>query len=202
MGRRGALGQPPAAWRERRREVILWCTVHHSPPLETQRLRKPLFYWCFGYRWLLGQRRNRNKTKQKILHPALLRGREWCGHHLPMSSLLHLWVARLRASCTCAYRQVWRGPGRAPRRCLVEGCCGCTGAGAAAEGRPRRRAGWGAAAGVEAAGFLRRMMCLIASVCFCAAENCWAKLSTVSELHLLLLLHVSETQPEMALLDH
>ncbi len=50
----------------------------------------------------------------------------------------------------------------------------------AAEGRPRRRAGWGAAAGVEAAGFLRRMMCLIASVCFCAAENCWAKLSTAS----------------------
>ncbi len=24
------------------------------------------------------------------------------------------------------------------------------------------------------------MMCLIASVCFCAAENCWAKLSTAS----------------------
>ncbi len=74
MGRRGALGQPPAAWRERRREVIPWCTIHHSPPLETQRLRKPLFYWCFGYRWLLGQRRNKNKMKQNILHPALLRG--------------------------------------------------------------------------------------------------------------------------------
>ncbi len=70
----------------------------------------------------------------------------------------------------------------APRHCLVEGgCAGAgAGAGAAAEGCPRRRAGWGAAAGVEAAGFLRRMMCLIASVCFCAAENCWAKLSTVS----------------------
>ncbi len=115
MGRRGALGQPPAAWRERKREVNSWCTVHHSPPLETQRLRKLLFYWCFGYRWLLGQRRNRNKTKQKILHPALLRGREWRSHHLPLSSLLHLRVARLRASCTCAYRQVWRGPGRAGR---------------------------------------------------------------------------------------
>ncbi len=128
MGRRGALGQPPTAWRERRREVIPWCTVHHSPPLETQRLRKLLFYWSFGYRWLLGQRRNKNKMKQRILHPALLRGREWCGHT-----------------------------------------------------RPWRRAGWGAAAGVEAtAGFLQRMMCLIASVCFCAAENCWAQLSTAS----------------------
>ncbi len=115
MGRRGALGQPPPAWRKRRREVIPWCTVHHSPPLETQRLRKLLLYWSFGYRWLLGQRRNKNKTKQRILHPALLRGREWCGHHLPTSSSLHLWVARLRASCTCACRLVWRGPGRAGR---------------------------------------------------------------------------------------
>ncbi len=57
-----------------------------------------------------------------------------------------------------------------PWRCLVEG----TGR------RPRRWAGWGAATGVEAAGFLRHMMYLIASVCFCAAENCWAKLSTAS----------------------
>ncbi len=32
----------------------------------------------------------------------------------------------------------------------------------------------------DTAGFLRRMMCLIASVCFCAAENCWAQLSTAS----------------------
>ncbi len=47
-------------------------------------------------------------------------------------------------------------------------------------GCPRRRVGWGATAGVEAAGFLRCMMYLIASVCFCAAENCWAKLSTAS----------------------
>ncbi len=71
-------------------------------------------------------------------------------------------------------------------------------------GRPRQWAGWGAAAGVEAAGFLRCMMRLIASVCFCAAENCWAKLSpaspkrpvcdgSIQELYLLLLLHVSKT---------
>ncbi len=55
------------------------------------------------------------EQKQKILHPALLRGRERCGHHLPMSSLLPLWVARLRASCTRACCQVWQGPGRAGR---------------------------------------------------------------------------------------
>ncbi len=52
-----------------------------------------------------------NKTKQKIIHPALLWGRERCTHHLPTSSLLHPWVARLRVSCSCAYHQVWRGPG-------------------------------------------------------------------------------------------
>ncbi len=122
---------------------------------------------------------NKNKTKQKIIHPALLRGREWCGHHLLMSSLLHLWVSHLRASCTCTCCQVWRGLDGlgvrpAPRRCLEEGCCGCMGVRAATGGRPWRQAG------VEAAGFLWCMMCLIASVCFCAAENCWAKLLRAS----------------------
>ncbi len=68
-------GLPTAAcWRERRREVLPLCTVHHSPHIETQRLRKLLFYWCFGYPYLLGQRQNKNKTKQKIIHPARLRG--------------------------------------------------------------------------------------------------------------------------------
>ncbi len=139
MGRRGVLGQPTAArWREKRREVIMWCTAHNSPPLETQRLRKLFSYWSFGYRW-----RNKNKTKQNILHPALLWGREWHSHHLPMSSLLHLWVTRLRASCTC-------------RR-----------------GRPQE----------EAAGFLQRMMCLIALVCFCAAENGWISCTFMSARH-------------------
>ncbi len=94
--------------------------------------------------------------KQKILHPALLRGREWCSHHLPTSSLLHPWVARLRASCTL---QVWRGlDGLGVLPVATSRLRGCS--------------------RVEAAGFLRCMMCLIASVCFCAAENCWAKLST------------------------
>ncbi len=50
--------------------------------------------------------------KLNILYPALLLGREWCVHHLPMSSVLHLRVARLRASCTYAGCRVWRGPGR------------------------------------------------------------------------------------------
>ncbi len=56
-----------------------------------------------------------NKRKQKILRPALLRGREWCVHHLPKSKHLHPWVVRLRAACFDAYRLVWRGPGRAGR---------------------------------------------------------------------------------------
>ncbi len=70
MGRRGALGQPPPAWRERRKEVIPWCTVHHSPPLETQRLRKLLFIEVFGYRWLLGQRRNKKQNETKDSPPG------------------------------------------------------------------------------------------------------------------------------------
>ncbi len=53
------------------------------------------------------------KKKQKILRPALLRGREWCVHHLPKSRHLHPWVVRLRAACFDACRLVWRGPGRA-----------------------------------------------------------------------------------------
>ncbi len=48
MGRRGALGQPPAAWRERRREAIPWCTARNSPPLGTQRTRNPLLSEVLG----------------------------------------------------------------------------------------------------------------------------------------------------------
>ncbi len=177
------LGNPPPAWRERRKEVIPWCTVHHSPPLETQRLRKLLFYWSFGYRWLLGQRRNKNKMKQRILHPALLRGREWCGHHLPTSSSLHLWVTRLRASCTCACRRVWRGPGRAGRPVcdrLHDAARWKAAAAAWERGRPQ-----GGAHGDEQAEGLQpewkqQRVSSGAWVCFCAAENCWAQLSTAS----------------------
>ncbi len=88
--------------------------VMHSSQLSPSRdpeTEETALKWSFGYRWLLGQWRNKNK----IVHPALLRGRERCSHHLPISSLLPLWVARLRASCTCACRHVWRGPGRAGR---------------------------------------------------------------------------------------
>ncbi len=72
----------------------------------------------------------------------------------------------------------------APRCGRSAGCC-CGRAGAeveAAGGRPRRRADGGAAAGggVETAADRRGRMCRNASVCFCAAENCWAKSSTAS----------------------
>ncbi len=69
----------------------------------------------------------------------------------------------------------------APRCGRSAGCC-CGRAGAeveAAGGRPRRRADGGAAAGggVETAADRRGRMWRNASVCFCAAENCWAKSS-------------------------
>ncbi len=51
-----------------------------------------------------------------------------------------------------------------------------------AGGHPRQRADGGLVLGAAAAaGASRRgRMCWIASVCFCTAENCWAKPSTVS----------------------
>ncbi len=56
-----------------------------------------------------GQWRNRTKRKQKILHPALLRGKEWCGHHLLKSRIQRLRVDRLRdAACPGASR-AWQG---------------------------------------------------------------------------------------------
>ncbi len=53
------------------------------------------------------------KEKQRIYHPALLRGKERCSHHLLKSSPNHLRVARPRASCSWLCRPSWRGPGRA-----------------------------------------------------------------------------------------
>ncbi len=69
----------------------------------------------------------------------------------------------------------------APWRCLAGGCC--AGAGVAAGGRPRRRVDRGTVAGsrVEAAAARRGRMCLIASVCFCAAENLGEVLHRVAE---------------------
>ncbi len=77
----------------------------------------------------------------------------------------------------------WAFPLR-PAACrLGGGCClGWAGTEAATGGHPRRQADGGTATDVwvkAAAGCWGRM-CSIASVCFCAAENCWAKFSTTS----------------------
>ncbi len=55
--------------------------------------------------WPLDQRRNRNKTKQKILLPALHRGKERrCSRHLlRKSKLQHLRVARVRAASSTSW---------------------------------------------------------------------------------------------------
>ncbi len=68
--------------------------------LRTRRKRKLLFLWESGYRWPLDQQRNRNKTKQRILLPALRRGNERrCSRRLlRKSKLLNLRVARVRAA--------------------------------------------------------------------------------------------------------
>ncbi len=100
-----------------------------------------------------GQWRNRTKRKQKILHPALLRGKEWCGHHLLKSRIQRLRVARLRdAACPGASR-AWQGRRRAaPVSCSQLHAAAVVQAAVVAEleaagGRPRRRADGGAAVG-------------------------------------------------------
>ncbi len=73
------LGLDPAAhWlKERGTGVTRLHVVHRHPrPLVTQRKRKLLFFWGFGYHWLRSQRLKKAKREQKILHPDLLWGKE------------------------------------------------------------------------------------------------------------------------------
>ncbi len=56
-----------------------------------------------------GQWRNRTKRKQKIHHPALLRGKEWCGHHLLKSRIQRHRVARLRDAACPSASWAWQG---------------------------------------------------------------------------------------------
>ncbi len=206
MGRRDALGQPTAAcWRERRRVVFPWCMVLNSPPLETQR---PLFYWCFGYQWLLGQRRNKNKIKQKILRPTLLQGREWCSHHFPMSSLLHFWVACLSASCIGACRPVWQGPERAghPASDRLMTLPGGRAPTATSWLRGCHRIGSSRFSPVhdvfDRINLLLSCRKLLGKAFDSFAEEAGLRHGSIQDLYLLLLLHVGQTQPEMVLLDH
>ncbi len=56
------------------------------------------------------------RTEQKgnkILHPALLQGKEWCGHHLLKSRIQRLRVARLRDAACPGASQAWQGRRRA-----------------------------------------------------------------------------------------
>ncbi len=108
---------------------------------------KCFFFLGFGYHCLGGQWRNRTKMKQKILHPALLRGKEWCSHHLLKSRIQRLLVARLRDAACLGASRAWQGRRRYPRCGRCEGCC-CGRAGVeveAAGGRPRRWADGGTA---------------------------------------------------------
>ncbi len=115
--------------------------------LRTRRKRKLLFLWESGYRWPLDQQRNRNKTKQRILLPALRRGNEWrCSRRLlRKSKLLNLRVARVRAASS-TFWTTW-GLAGMRGRCSRRAGLGVNSAwgGAALEdagGRPWRRADW------------------------------------------------------------
>ncbi len=189
MGRRGALGQPPPCLV---REEEGSDPVMHGTPLssswdpETEETALLLKFWVPLAAGPAAEQKQ-NETKDSPPGPPPGEGvvrspspDEQFSPSLgrPSQGLLHLRLPPGLAGAWTGWAScLWP----APRRRTVKGCCRGVGAGAATGGRPRRRAGWGAAAGVEAAaGFLQRMMCLIASVCFCAAENCWAQLSTAS----------------------
>ncbi len=180
------------------------------PPLETQRLRKlaPLLkFWVpLAAGPAVEQKLNETKDSPPGPPPGGSGASPSPDKQFPPS------LGRpLRASCTC--RRVWRG---------LDGWASCLwpapwrrtwkAAAAAWEwGRPQGGAhgdeqAEGCSRSGSSSGFLRRMMCLIASVCFCAAETAGhssrqrlrkgrSMTREHSELYLLLLLHVSETQP-------
>ncbi len=176
------------SWARVRRQGVAHC---RPMDLRTRRKRNLLFLWEGGYRWHLDQRRNRNKTKQKILLPALHRGKERrCSRRLlRKSKLQHLRVARVRAASSISWT-TWglAGTRGAPLSCerldapaYVSIRPGAerlwrTQEGAHGDGQTKA---WPRGAAVDGAS-RRGRMCWIASVCCCTAENCWAKPSTVS----------------------
>ncbi len=160
MGRRGALGQPPAACERGRGK---WTRDARFTTLLLLRPRD----WgncSFIDVWVPlaagpAAEQKQNETKDSPPGPPPGEGvaqspspteQSPPSPGRPSQGLLHLRLPPGLAGAWTGWASCLRP---APRRCLVEGCCGCAGAGAAAEGRPRRRAGWGTAAGVEAAGF-------------------------------------------------
>ncbi len=101
-------------WRQKRwMRVERFCSSHYSPsPLRTRMIETALLLKI----WVplaVGPAAEQKEREQRIYHPALLRGKERCSHHLLKSSPNHLRVARPRASCSWLCRPSWRGPGRA-----------------------------------------------------------------------------------------
>ncbi len=88
-----------------RLEVGSECVVRHSPGSMAGQGA-----WEKASR---GPVAEQNKRKQKIIHPALLRGKEWCGHHLLKSRIQRLRVARLRDAACPGISQAWQGRRRA-----------------------------------------------------------------------------------------
>ncbi len=87
------------------------------------------------------------------------------------------------------------------------GCCCGAGAGAVAGGRPRRRAGWGAAGGrVDATADCLRLLLysreLLGEVLDRVAKEAGLGHGGIKEPDFVGIPHVGQTQPEMAFLDH
>ncbi len=168
------------------------CALPSSPSWDPEKKETALFlkFWIPPARGLVAEQ-NKKETKDSPPGPppgeGVVRspspdeqdpeapGRPSQGRRLPWR---FTGLAGAEAGCAAVLRP-------APRCGCREGCChGRAGAEVeAAGGRPRRRADGGAAAGgnvLETAADHRGRMWQNASVCFCAAENCWAKSSTAS----------------------
>ncbi len=216
MGRRGALGQPPTAWRERRREVIRDARYTTLLLLRPKRLRKLLFYWSFGYRWLSGPAAEQKLNETKDSPPGPPPGEgvvrspspdEQFPPSLGRPSLATrfgggldgLGVLSVTGSTTP------HGGRLLPRRGSGGGHRGAPTATSRLRGCSRSGSSSGFPPAHDVLDRLSLLLCcrkLLGTALDSVAEKAGLWHGSIQELYLLLLLHVSETQPEMALLDH
>ncbi len=170
---------------------------------------------------LLSEPVSSGRKKQRIYHPALLRGKERCSHHLLKSSPNHLRVARPRASCSWLWRPSWQGLGRAGDTAYdwlhgaawVEAVA--AGSGGSRRGSPsatsrlrccrRQSACNSGPPGQDVANRLRLLLYsreLLGEVLDRVAKEAGLGHGGIKEPDFVGIPHVGQTQPEMAFLDH
>ncbi len=130
-----------------------------------------------GSQWL-----NKTKREQNIIHPALLWGRSGAVTISRRAGSIDSGSPVSGTPLALALYGLVLSPAPRCGRCESYCCCRAGAEVEVAGRRPWRRADGGSAAGgkVEIAADRRCRTCQNASVCFCTAENCWKKSSTIS----------------------